>query len=183
MVRLRAGMKVYRPYQGEQNEKGRTKVYDDTPYYLQYEGEKTFLNHTTKEYYTKVQTPIFDLKTDETYEFETQTRKKRELIIVLPRWNNLLLRGTRKYRMDNHSFDLVAVECVDKETGELVFKRPMFLSFWGENRETYQLQDIENDYRHRYDIEVHNRFSKHQLLMDKYQTPEVSHLDAWTWIG
>lgn len=182
VIRLRAGMKVYRPYQGEQNEKGRTKVYDDIPYYLQYECEKTFSHPKTKISYQKAQTPIFALQADETYEFETQTRKQRQLIIVLSRWNNLLLRGTREYKMDNHSFDLVAVECVDKETGELVFKRPMFLSFWGENRETYQLQDIENDYRHRYDIEVHNRFSKQQLLMDKYQTPEVSHLDAWTWI-
>lgn len=182
VIRLRAGMKVYRPYQGEQNEKGRTKVYDDIPYYLQYEREKTFLHPKTKAYYQKAQTPIFNLKADETNEFEIQTRKQRRLIIVLSRWNNLLLRGTQEHKMESHFFDLVAVNCVDKETGELVFKRPMFLSFWGENRETYQLRDIENDYRHRYDIEVHNRFSKHQLLMDKYQTPEVSHLDAWTWI-
>ncbi len=187
VIRLRAGMKVYRPYQGEQKE--REKVYDNVPYYLQYEREKTYIHPKTKVPYQKAQTSIFDLKVDETYEFETQTRKGRKLKIVLSRWNNLLLRGTREHKMDNHSFDLVAVNCVDNQTGELLFNRPMFLSFWEKIEQPINCNILKNDYRHRYDnlsrnlgIEVHNRFSKQQLLMDKYQTLEVSHLDAWNWI-
>jgi hypothetical protein len=58
----------------------------------------------------------------------------------------------------------------------------MFLSFWGEDRKSYDSKDIYNDYRHRYDIEGHNRFSKQTLLMDKYQTPGIAHLDVWMWI-
>lgn len=104
------------------------------------------------------------------------------MVVVLKRWNNLLLRGTREYDMSKHPFDLVAVEFIDKETGAYVFKRPMFLSFWGNDRQAYSLMDIYHDYKHRYDIEGHNRFSKQALLMDKYQTPEISHLDAWVWI-
>jgi hypothetical protein len=189
VIRLRAGMKVYRPYEDEQCKNGSPKRYEDEPYYLQYEREREYRHPKTKEFFIKPQTPIFDLETacpetsvDETYEFETKTRKGRALIIQLSRWNNLLLRGTKEYKMSDYPFDLIAVSCVDKETGELVFKRPMFLSFWGENRETYDIKDIHNDYRHRYDIEGHNRFSKQALLMDKYQTPEVSHLDAWMWV-
>lgn len=158
VIRLRSGMKVYRPYQGEQKENGRDKAYDDTAYYLQYEGEKRVFNPATKTYFVKLQTPIFELEAacpetsvDETYEFETKTGKGRALIIQLRRWNDLLLRGTRKYKMSDYSFDLIAVTCVDKETGELIFKRPMFLSFWGEDRKSYDIKDIYNDYRHRYD--------------------------------
>jgi hypothetical protein len=36
------------------------------------------------------------------------------------------------------------------------------------------------NYRQRYDIEGHNRFSKQRLLLDKYQTPDVQTLDNWT---
>lgn len=182
VIRLRAGMKVYRPYDGEQCDNGATKRYEDEPYYLQYERERTFLHPKTKESFVKQQRPIFDLETDATYEFETETRRGRKLIIQLNQWKNLLLRGTRVYKMYDYPFDLIAVTCVDKETGELVFKRPMFLSFWGKNRETYGIKEVYNDYRHRYDIEGHNRFSKQALLMDKYQTPEISHLDAWMWV-
>lgn len=32
---------------------------------------------------------------------------------------------------------------------------------------------------HRYDIESFFRFSKQQLLLHKYQSPDVQHLDAW----
>jgi hypothetical protein len=158
-------MKVYRPYQGEQKENGRDKVYDDTAYYLQYDKEKRVYNPETKTYFIKPQTPIFDIdaacpetSVDEIYEFETKTRKGRALIIQLHRWNDLLLRGTRKYKMSEYPFDLIAITCVDKETGELIFKRPtevsgqaMFLSFWGENRKSYDTKNIHTDYRHRYD--------------------------------
>lgn len=182
VIRLKAGMKVYAPYQGEQKENGRGKAYDDTPYYLQYEQKKLVYNPKTKSRFVKSQTPIFDISADETCEFETKTRKGRALTIVIHRWNDLLLRGSRKYDMSKHSFDLISVTCIDKQTGELIFKRPMFLSFWGENRKSYDIKTIYEDYRHRYDIEGHNRFSKQALLMDKYQTPDVAHLDAWMWI-
>jgi hypothetical protein len=165
VIRLRSGIKVYRPYQGEQKENGRDKVYDDTAYYLQYDKEKRVYNLETKTYFIKPQTPIFDIdaacpetSVDEIYEFETKTRKGRALIIQLHRWNDLLLRGTRKYKMSEYPFDLIAITCVDKETGELIFKRPtevsgqaMFLSFWGENRKSYDTKNIHTDYRHRYD--------------------------------
>ena len=91
------------------------------------------------------------------------------------------MRGTREYKMEKHPFDLVSVTCVDKQTGALLFKRPMFLSCWGNNRLSYSCKDIHNDYLHRYDIEVHNRFIKQSLLMDKYQTSKIEHLDAWIW--
>lgn len=76
-------MKVYLPYQKEQKGKGRTKVYDETPYYLQLDNQKRVYHPHTKTYQIKEQTPIFDLECDETYEFESQTKKGRRIVFVL----------------------------------------------------------------------------------------------------
>jgi hypothetical protein len=182
VIRFRAGTKVYKKYSGKQIAAGRNKVYEDEPYYLQIERERKCYNPKTKKSFLKAQRPIFDLPMDEELSFETTTRSGRKLIIQLHRWNDLLITGSREYDMSNLFFDLVAVLCIDKETGEMVFKRPMFLTFWGCNKAQYTTRNIHEDYRHRYDIEVHNRFSKQSLLLDKYETPEVGHLDAWAWV-
>ena len=75
-------------------------------------------------------------------------------------------------------FDLIAVRCRDKETGELIFKRDQYITLWGKQAKTYATQDAYWDYRQRFDIEVHNRFSKQNLLLDKFQTPKIENLDA-----
>lgn len=182
VIRFRVGSKVYKKYTRSQLSAGRNKIYEDEPYYLQYQRERKCYHPKTKKSFMKAQRPIFDLSVDDELSFESTTRRGRKLIIQLSRWNDLLIKGTRAHDMSNLFFDLVAVECVDKETGELVFNRPMFLTFWGHDKEQYTLKDIYKDYRHRYDIEGHNRFSKQALLLDKYQSPEVAHLDAWAWV-
>ena len=58
----------------------------------------------------------------------------------------------------------------------------MYLSLWGKPKSEITLEDIYEDYRHRYDIEPHNRFSKQALLADKYQASSIHHLDAWFWV-
>lgn len=182
VIRFRAGSKVYKKYSGSQCSSGRNKIYEDGPYYLQTQRERKCYHPKTKKSFMKSQRPIFDLPVDEELSFETTTRRGRKLIIQLSRWNDLLIKGTREHDMSKMFFDLVAVVCIDKQTGEMVFKRPMFLTFWGHEKEQYRLKDIYEDYRHRYDIEGHNRFSKQALLLDKYQSPEVAHLDTWTWV-
>ena len=177
--RMRYGMKVYRPYTGEQKDAGRDKVYEDEPYYLQTESERMFTHRVTKERYTKAQRPIFDLPYDDVVEYETTTAKGREIIVCIYRWNDVLLRSKNGHKMDDKPCDLVCIRFVDKQTAQLLFKREMFIGIWGENRRTHSTQQAQVDYRHRYDIEPHNRFSKQQLLADKYQTSDVKSLDAW----
>ena len=49
----------------------------------------------------------------------------------------------------------------------------------GERRDELSLKNIYDAYRQRFDIEHFFRFGKNRLLMDKYQTPEVEHEEAW----
>lgn len=179
--RIRYGVKVYKPYRGEQKNKGRKKAYEGNPYYLQIESERMFTNPKTKERFSKAQRPIFDLPIDEEVTCETTLAKGRKIIVNIYRWNDLLLRGKNEYKMDDKPFDLVGIRFIDKETGACLFKRDMFVGVWGKNRRTHSTLEIQTDYKHRYDIEPHNRFSKQQLLADKYQTSNVESLDAWLW--
>lgn len=181
LVRLRYGLKVYKPYRGEQSPMGRNKDYDDTPLYLQTESRRRCFNPKTKTYFEKEQSPIFDQPADEQDAYQTVTARGRVLIVQLYRWNDLLMRGTNEHYMGDKPFDLIGVRFVDKDTGQLLFKREMFLALWGKQRRQHSLTEAQIDYRHRYDIEPHNRFTKQALLADKYQTPDVSHLDGWLW--
>jgi len=181
LVRLRYGIKVYKPYQGEQSPRGRNKDYDHRPLYLQTENRRRCFNPKTKTYFVKEQSPIFDQPPDQQDTYQSVTARGRLIIVELYRWNDLLMRGSREHYMGDKPFDLIGVRFVDKETGQLLFKREMFIALWGKQRREYSLKEAQLDYRHRYDIEPHNRFAKQALLADKYQTPDVSHLDGWLW--
>lgn len=181
VIRLRHGIKVYRPYEGEQTDKGKDKTYANTPHYLQVSSTRKCYNPKTKEHFEKEVTPIFDLAPDETKEYETKTKKGRELIVQLYRWNGLLLRGTREHKMSDKPFDLICVRFIDKKTGQLIFNKDMYLSLWSKKQINYETKEAQIDYLRRFDIEGHNRFMKQNLLADKYQTPNVEHLGAWLW--
>ena len=181
IIRLRHGIKVYKAYQGEQNGIGRAKQYEDEPYYLQTQSSRIVYNPQTKINFEKQQRPIFKLPCDDEQSYETTTVRGRELIVQLYRWNDLLLPGSRGFKMSDKPFDLVCIRFIDKKTGACLFNNDMFVGVWGKNRHDHLTIETQKDYRHRYDIEPHNRFSKQQLLMDKYQTPEVGNLDGWLW--
>lgn len=181
VIRLRHGIKVYRPYDGPQTDKGKDKVYADEPHYLQVSSTRRCFNPKTKEHFEKTVTPIFDLVPDETTQYETKTKKGRELMVQLYRWNGLLLRGTREHKMDDKPFDLICVRFIDKKTGQSIFNKDMYLSIWSKKPIEYDTKEAQIDYLRRFDIEGHNRFMKQNLLADNYQTPDVKHLNAWLW--
>ena len=180
--RLRYGMKVFKPYTGEQKKNGRNKEYENDPYYLQTESERTFKHRKTKKTFVKAQRPIFKLPLDEEVTYDTTLANGRKIKVDICRWNDLLLRGKKNYKMHDKPLDLICIRFTDKETGAALFKRDMFVGVWGKNRRNHSTKDIQIDYKHRYDIEPHNRFSKQQLLADKYQTSDVKSLDAWLYI-
>lgn len=177
--RIRYGMKVYKPHTGEQKNKGRSKAYEDKPYYLQTQSERSFTHPKTKERFVKAQRPIFDLPCDDQMEYEDTLAKGRKIIVCIYRWNDLLLPGKNGYKMSDKPCDVLCIRYIDKESGTCLFNRDMFVGIWGENRRTHTMLEIQTDYKHRYDIEPHNRFTKQQLLADKYQTSDVKSLDAW----
>jgi len=105
-IRLRHGIKVYKPYQGQQSANGRNKEYADEPYYLQRQSSREVYNPQTKSKFEKAQRPIFELPCDQTDSYETKTARGREIIVERSRWNDLLLPGSRKFKMGNKPFDL-----------------------------------------------------------------------------
>jgi hypothetical protein len=111
--------------------------------------------------------------------FESQTRKGRGLIIELYRWNDLLKRSKNGHSMKDKPLDLVAVRVRDAQTKEKVFDRPLVMAACGQHKSQVSLKMVYEDYRHRYDIEPAYRFAKQKLMLDKFQTPDVAHLDNW----
>jgi len=81
--------------------------------------------------------------------------------------------------MKDKPFDIINVSILDKTNEELVFDRPMYIAITGKARQELTCIEAQKSYRRRFDVEVNYRFCKQNLLMDKLQSPEISHQDTW----
>ena len=183
VCRNRHGSKVWQqavPTPRTEGQKGAASVYGDTTYYLiAHSDVKKTTNGKTKVESVKERTSIYDLPVTETVEIETVTSRGRALIVKIDRWDNVMIRSKAGHSMKDKPFNLFASQVIDAQTGELVFQKPMFISVLGKLKDKVTTQQAHQEYRNRYDIEVHNRFSSHNLLLNAYQTPEVQTLDNW----
>jgi hypothetical protein len=108
-------------------------------------------------------------------------RQGRVYRMEIEAWYNLLMHGEMKPNqipMQNYPFTLLRIRRYN-EKRKLVDSKPMWLIVMGENRHRLSLEDIVTAYLQRYDIEHFFRFGKQRLLMDRYQTPEVTHEEHW----
>ncbi len=121
----------------------------------------------------------WDEAPDEVQCFGTKLSNGRHVLVELQAWNNRLIRTKRKKNMKDKPMRLVRVRLLDPKTREPIYKRPMWLSVWGKNRMKLSLEQIYWAYRNRFDIEHYFRFGKQRLLMQKFQPPDVEHLDNW----
>ncbi|MEQ9239034.1 MAG: transposase, partial [Coleofasciculus sp. E2-BRE-01] len=126
----------------------------------------------------------FDLKDetswgepDEVIQSTLTTKRGRSLNLKISGWNQLLMKGTKNYKMHKHPFRLLQV-VVSDDTGKSVWK-PMWLIVIGSRRHELSLQDCHQAYGQRYDLEHFFRFGKQKLLMTTYFTPEVHHEENW----
>jgi len=110
----------------------------------------------------------------ETDEFKTSNQKGNSQIIKIEGWAELTLRDKNTVE----PFRLVRVQ-VFKESGGPLFKRALWLLVAGKRCDELLLQDIFESYRQRFDIEHFFRFGKTRLLLNKFQTPDVKHEEAW----
>lgn len=117
-------------------------------------------------------------KPNERIEFTTTTKKGKKQVVKIQCWNDIIMRSKNKYNASEHPFRLIQI-CVYKESGKLFFKKPLWLMVSGIKRFKLSLHDIFDAYRQRFDIEHFFRFGKNKLLMDKSQTPDVEHEEAW----
>ncbi len=105
------------------------------------------------------------------------TKRGRKLNLKISGWNQLLMRGTKNYKMHKYPFRLLQV-VVSDDTG-LTIWRPMWLIVIGSRRHELSLIECHQAYGQRYDLEHLFRFGKQKLLMTAYSTPEIHHEENW----
>ncbi len=115
---------------------------------------------------------------DDRIEFKLTNKKGKLQVVIIECWDAVIMRGTRQSTISDYPFRLLRVR-VYKESGELLFNRPLWLIAAGERRHELSMLDIFNSYRQRFDLEHFFRFGKDRLLMDKIQTPDTLHEEAW----
>jgi hypothetical protein len=110
------------------------------------------------------------------------TRKGRECQVLLQRWNDVIMQGSKEERTHQHPFDLLRVTVTDK-TGKPVYRRPLWVIIVGARRREVRSKDAHIAYGRRYDIEHFFRFGKQRLQLVNSQTSETRHEENWHWIG
>jgi hypothetical protein len=184
--RTRHGNKVWqqaKPEERVEGQKGAPSIYGKQTYYLMATSDvKKNTNGNTKVETSKNRTAIYDLAPTETIEIQTLTSRGRAIIVKIERWDNMMVRSKKGYSMKDKPFNLFGSQVIDAETGELIFQKPMFIGVFGKLKDVIGTAEAHQEYRNRYDIEVHNRFSSQKLLLNDFQTPYVEHLDNWALI-
>ena len=115
---------------------------------------------------------------DDTAQTSFTTKRGRHLTVTISAWKQMLMRGTKVYKMNRHPFTLLQITVKDPTTNCTIWK-PMWLMVIGECRDTLTLIDCYESYRQRYDMEHLFRFGKQKLLMNSYFTPDVQHEENW----
>lgn len=110
------------------------------------------------------------------------TRKGKECQVLLQRWNDVIMQGSKEERTHEHPFDLLRVIVTDKK-GKPVYRRPLWVIIVGVKRREVRSKDAYNAYGRRYDIEHFFRFGKQRLQLVNSQTCETHHEESWHWIG
>lgn len=178
IVRFRSGIKVY-PESRNADTNGTPKIYGACHYLIAESGLHSY--KYKGEIREKYRDSLLDLPCVEQVGFSTQTKKGKLLKVELKRFNDLMIRSKPGHNMKNKPFDLLYCQVLDVEKAKPLFK-PMWLAITGSKRRLLTTFQAYCKYSHRYDIEPFFRFSKQKLLLDKYQTPCVEHLDNWVLI-
>jgi len=81
--------------------------------------------------------------------------------------------------MKEVEFDIVGIQVLEKETDKRVFKHDVLGAIVGKQKEELSIEESAEEFYHRFDLEVTNRYMKQNLFLESYQTPEVEHPDNW----
>jgi len=114
---------------------------------------------------------------DERESFSITTAQSRTRTVILRRWHNLLMKGSKAQPMHHYPFDLLPVQLADS-TGQRIFK-PQWLIVLGLSRRQLSSVDVYESYRQRFHLEQGIRFGKQHLLLNRLQTPQVNTSERW----
>jgi len=115
---------------------------------------------------------------NQTDQLTTVTKKGKKLTFSIQGWDDMLMTGKNGVDMHDTPFRLIRVVCRD-ESGNAVYKRPLWLLVTGDRRDELSLLDIAEAYLQRFDIEHFFRFGKQKLLLTAAQTPNVETEENW----
>ncbi len=115
---------------------------------------------------------------DEKLKFSRTMKSGKKVSVSMKIWNKLMFRGSRLYKGYKHSVTVYQV-CVTDSDGLSLYKRPLWLCLSGSCGNKISAEEVYDYYVSRYDIEHYFRFGKDKLLMNTYQTPDVSHEQNW----
>jgi hypothetical protein len=115
---------------------------------------------------------------DQQEEIQWSSRKGKKCKVIIKSWQNMLLRGSKKFRSSHYPINMVQVKVIGFD-GKSVFKRPLWLGVFGKKRDDVNLIDAYQNYIARYDIEHFFRYGKQKLLLNAYQTSDTSHEELW----
>ena len=187
LVRFRPSSKVWQPMSSSSEQtldaiksgtlQGAPAIYGKKWYLTDASQDKVYTRKG--ETYTVWQDSIMDLAPSDTLEITDTLKNGRQITIELTRWNDLLKRTKQGHSMKDKPFDIVRVLVLDTKTGDKVFDRPLFIAVSGQRKQEIPTPLVQTQYRERSDVEGVYRFGKHNMLLDKLQTPDVKHLDNW----
>lgn len=118
------------------------------------------------------------IKPDLVVTFSSKTKRGKPCDTKVEIWRDMIFRGNKNYDSHNHPFTLFRIQSLDA-SGNLVFRNPMCLGVYGKRRDEVEKAVIKQFYLQRFDIEHFFRFGKRNLLLNKFQTPDVEHEEAW----
>ena len=81
--------------------------------------------------------------------------------------------------MKDKPVDIIRIRYIDAQNGTPIYKREMYLVISGQRRGEVSTLQAQQYYLSRSDIESYFRAGKRNLLLDKFQTSEVQHLDNY----
>jgi hypothetical protein len=124
----------------------------------------------------------FDLKEPDTWHEPNQvsqlsykTRRGRTINVTITAWSNMLMRGGKNIPTHQFPFTLLRVESVD-DSGQSLF-RPMWLIVIGKRRGELSALQAYQSYRQRFEHTF--RFTKQNLLLTAFETPDVEREQQW----
>jgi hypothetical protein len=179
--RLRAGLKTYVDHRQEPNagDYRSDKVYGATLYLTMKSEEKLHKTRWHDEPQPKWHNSISERPFSEREQWQ-ESLNSRQVTVIVERWSNLLLRGkVDGEMMGDHPVDIVRVQHLDAQTGDAVFGKEMYLVLSGQRRGEISARQARQDYLYRKDTESYFRTAKRRMLLDKFQTCCLEHLDAF----
>ncbi|MFT5085181.1 MAG: hypothetical protein ACI9Y1_003239 [Lentisphaeria bacterium] len=149
------------------------KVFDLLPVQVHSKGKPNIYGKTMT-----LNNPAHFLPHEEEVIIPIRSKKGSPLSLIIKVWNTVSFRGSRQFKTRQNPFRLLQLVVVD-EHNKAMFKRPLWLSIFGEKRLALSLHERFENYRDRYDIEHCFRFGKQSLLMDSFQTYDTNHEENW----